>query len=863
MKLKKFKLKNQLQVLLVESRKSPVVSVQMWVRTGSADEKKGEEGISHFIEHLLFKGTRKFKTGEIASLVEGSGGELNAYTSYDQTVFYVTIASSKADVALDVISEMMGFPAFDPQEIDNERGVVIEEIKRGEDSLSSVAWKELFSTVFKKHTYKTPIIGFDKNIEEFTSKKIKNYYNTRYVPSNMFLVVTGDFSSPEMKKKVEQYFGEFKAYKLDNRKRSKEPLQKSPRSQIVKTKFKKTQAYLAWRSPSIHGADVPALDVLSMIVGTGDSSRLAKKLRLDNLLAQSVGSMAYTPKDEGVFAFVMTGQPDTLPKAMKESLTVALDIMREVPSQEEMKKALSILSSEDIYSMETVDGLSRKIGSDQFYMKDPEYFKKYLKAVYSLKPHDISKVARKYLKPETLSAVYLSEEAPASLKKEIDQIIKDYKKEYAKVKKVQLRKLKFVAKPLKIKSGDNETPKTTVTVRPSGLTLVTRKQTETPTFSVRLAALGGLRAEKAEDAGAVELMTRLWTAGSQNYNEDQINQIVESNSAGLSAFGGRNTIGLTLDGLSPSQTDLYKIYFDLLKAPTWDAKILEREKSVQLQQIKHKQDNPAQVCFQQFHQMMFEGHPYSRDTLGTDRTLEKVGREKMLFYEKGLLHLKNSVIVAVGDFDEDLLEKHIEGLEKSLSPGTKFKANLKLEALDRNKSSHIKLEKEQTHIVLGYRGLNIQDEDRYTLDVIQSVLAGQGGRLFLELRDKNSLAYSVSPIRLEGVEAGYFGTYIGCSPDKKDKAIQMMRAELKKMTIENISEDELLRAQNYLIGQQAISLQRKSSISQSILLDVAYGLPANLTFEVIEKYKKITPEQVRALSQKLFNGPEVLSIVGI
>src|SRR5688572_20058425 len=103
MKLKKFKLKNQLQVLLVESRKSPVVSVQMWVRTGSADEKKGEEGISHFIEHLLFKGTRKFKTGEIASLVEGSGGELNAYTSYDQTVFYVTIASSKSDVALEVI----------------------------------------------------------------------------------------------------------------------------------------------------------------------------------------------------------------------------------------------------------------------------------------------------------------------------------------------------------------------------------------------------------------------------------------------------------------------------------------------------------------------------------------------------------------------------------------------------------------------------------------------------------------------------------------------------------------------------------------------------------------------------------------
>lgn len=863
MKLKKFKLKNQLQVLLVESRKSPVVSVQMWVRTGSADEKKGEEGISHFIEHLLFKGTKKFKTGEIAALVEGSGGELNAYTSYDQTVFYVTITSSKADVALDVISEMTGFPAFDPQEIDNERGVVIEEIKRGEDSLGSVAWKELFSTIFKKHTYKTPIIGFDKNIEEFTSQKIKNYYNTRYVPSNMFLVVTGDFETPIMKKKVEKYFGDFKNYKLENRNRPKEPVQKTPRSQIVKTKFKKTQAYLAWRSPSIHGADVPALDVLSMIVGTGDSSRLAKKLRLDNLLAQSVGSMAYTPQDEGVFAFVMTGQPETLPKAMKESLNVALDIMKTPPSQEEMKKALSILSSEDIYSMETVDGLSRKIGSDQFYMKDPEYFKKYLKNVYSLKPHDISKAARKYLKPETLSAVYLSEEISPHFQKEIDQIIKDFKKDFAKIKKIQLRKLKFSAKPIKIKASTSEETKTVVSKRPSGLTLVLRKQTETPTFSLRCTALGGLRAEKAEDAGAVELMTRLWTTGSQNFNEDKINQIVESNSAGLSAFGGRNTIGLTLDGLSPSQKELFAIYFDLLKTPTWDQKILDREKQVQLQQIKHKQDNPAQVCFQQFHQLMFEGHPYSRDTLGSERTLERVKREKMLFYEKGLFHLKNMVMVAVGDFDENLLEKEIEALEKTLSPGSAFKTQLNLQNLDRNQRGHIKLEKEQTHIVLGYRGLKIQSDERYTLDVIQSVLAGQGGRLFLELRDKNSLAYSVSPVRMEGMEAGYFGTYIGCSPDKKEKAIDMMRAELKKMTTELISEEELSRAQNYLIGQQAISLQRKSSVSQSILLDVTYGLPANLTFEVIEKYKKITREHVRELSQQLLSGPEVLSIVGV
>ncbi|RYZ87153.1 MAG: insulinase family protein, partial [Proteobacteria bacterium] len=210
---KKYQLKNGLKVLLLESHKSPVISVQMWVKTGSADEKKGEEGISHFIEHLVFKGTRKYKVGEIASLVEASGGELNAYTSFDQTVFYVTISKQFADVGLDVISEMMGFPTFDATEIDNEREVVIEEIKRGQDSLSRAGSQLMFSTVFKGHPYSVPVIGYDKNVRKFSAKKIADFFHSRYVPRNMFLVISGDFETKDMQKKVEQYFADFKDYK--------------------------------------------------------------------------------------------------------------------------------------------------------------------------------------------------------------------------------------------------------------------------------------------------------------------------------------------------------------------------------------------------------------------------------------------------------------------------------------------------------------------------------------------------------------------------------------------------------------------------------------------------------------------------
>ncbi len=179
----KYQLKNGMNVLLIESKKSPVVSIQMWVKTGSADEKKGVEGISHFIEHLVFKGSDKFKAGEMAQAIEGSGGVLNAYTTFDQTVFYVTLSKNFVDSGLEVISEMMGRPKFDSQEIDNEREVVIEEIKRSLDNPYQQASRLLFSTMYEKHPYGVPVIGYDDNIRRVKREEIVDYYKKRYVPA--------------------------------------------------------------------------------------------------------------------------------------------------------------------------------------------------------------------------------------------------------------------------------------------------------------------------------------------------------------------------------------------------------------------------------------------------------------------------------------------------------------------------------------------------------------------------------------------------------------------------------------------------------------------------------------------------------
>lgn len=859
---KKFQLKNGLKVLLLESHKSPVISVQMWVKTGSADEKKNEEGISHFIEHLVFKGTEKYKVGEIASLVEASGGELNAYTSFDQTVFYVTISKQFSDVGLEVISEMMGFPSFDPEEMDNEREVVIEEIKRGQDSLSRAGSQLMFSTVFRGHPYTIPVIGYEKNIRKFSTRKITDFFHSRYVPRNMFLVVSGDFESAEMKQKVLRYFGRFQDYKLRKSTRPKVKAMKKNQIKVQKSAFEQTVAYLAWPAPAIKHRDVPALEVLSLILGQGDSSRLMHSLRLEKPLTNSVGSYVFNAQDGGLLAISMGLNAENLEESLNKIKEHLVEIINHPPQASEMQKAITNFASEQIYSLETVDGIARKAGTLEFYLGDHEYFKTYLKQVYSLTPEEISRIAKKYFNPEHLAMCVLSKEDTKAITKISQKFVKDLK---AALKKKPARKSKPLRfKPQKLSVKTNGGPATEVEevhIAP-GLTMILKSQKDTPTVSVRAGFLGGLRAEASGLQGLTELFSRTWTGGSKRWTESQLNQKIDEMAAGFGAFAGRNSVGLSMDYLSVYEKPMLEVFEDILTAPLFPQEVLEREKAIIKNQIKSRNDNPAQVAILQFMSTLFDGHPYSRDMMGSPESILQIQTEVLCNYYEKIVGSRNMTLSLVGDFDRSFWVEQMKKMAEKLPQGEKFESSFHLNEIRQEHYLYQESKKEQSHVVMGVRGLTITDEERYALEIIQSLLSGQGGRLFIELRDKNSLAYSVSPIRMEGIESGYFGAYIGCSPEKVTKAMAMLKEEFRKLVEVKVPEQELLRAQRYLVGRHDIDLQRKSAISNSILFDRIYGLDPREGLDVAERYFSIMPANIQVLAERLFKQHFVVSVVG-
>lgn len=872
MKQVEFQLKNKLKVILVQSPKSPVVSVQMWVKTGSADEKKSEEGISHFIEHLVFKGTEKFKLGEVAQLVEASGGELNAYTSFDQTVFYVTISKNFSDVALDVVSQMMGYPTFVPEEVDSEREVVCEEIKMGQDSPGRRSSKLMFSAAFKKHPYGLPVIGYEKNVRTWSVKKIKEFYHSRYVPQNMFLVVTGDFEIPEMKRKIQQYYSGFKDLKVKKVVRQKEPAQKKYQYLFEKNEIQDKHLHFVFKAPNVKHKDVPALDVLAMVLGQGDSSLLVKKLRLESPIVSGVSAFSFNPLDQGLFA--VSAQFQQGDKNISEKFNeVANEILKQIdyiqnnpPSWNEIKRSCVGISSEQFYSIETVDGLAGKIGGLEFYTNDINSNKKYLKDINNLTPEDIQKVAKKYLKLDQLSVAFMGSNEKVEMDKLLKTIPVLWKKNIS-IKKNKLTKDKKIKIPkLILKSTPSNTKMKIEKIEfDSGMKLLLSKQADTPTVSAKFIFSGGARNETPSTMGLSEFASRVWTCGTEDKNEAQLMQEMEELAMGFSPFSGKNTFGFSIEYLTAFEKEALNLSFDVITQSPFTSDIIEREKQIVLQQIKSKEDHPSSLCVRQFLQKMFPHHPISYDALGTSETVNAFNRESIIELKNKILNPKNLTVAVVGDYNRAEWINRLKKFEKQiLNNKTKSAKNTeyKITVLNKNENAYLQKDKEQSHVIVGWRGLKITDPNRYVLQAIQAILAGQGGRLFTELRDKNSLAYSVSPMKMESLETGYFGGYIACSPEKVEKAIQMFHAEFEKIRNEKVSIFELERAKKFLIGQHDIGLQRKSSLCNLIGFDEFYGNDYNQSLNVADEYNKITLDQIQSLANELFSKPYVVSIVG-
>lgn len=424
------------------------------------------------------------------------------------------------------------------------------------------------------------MIGFEEVVENVTKESILEYFNSRYVPENMTLIIVGDFENKIMKKDVESYFNSFIVRSLKSKKRAEEALQKAPRVSSSKSIFEETIMHISWPVPNVSSADIPALEVLSMVLGSGDSCRLMRALRIEKPITNYTVSSTFIAINKGLFVVSSSMNAAKLDESLDEILNQLLLILREPPTSDEIEKVQLNYESEEFFNLETVEGLAGKYGTYNQFFDDCMYYETFLKQVLSLKPEDIHRVAKKYLKPEKMNVTILSMETEESTKKTLDQFCQNYKKTYdlavknknAPRKDAKIKKIKW-PKP---KSGDR--PILSKSKLSKGSYIITRSSQESPIVSVRCAFLGGLRVEDKVKNGTNELLSRVWAAGSVNFTEQEIHEKTESLASGIAAFGGRNTAGLNLTTFSVFLEETMEIFVDILCRPLLSPESIAREK---------------------------------------------------------------------------------------------------------------------------------------------------------------------------------------------------------------------------------------------------------------------------------------------
>lgn len=857
----RFTLANGLRVILQETHAAPVVAYSLWVRVGSGDETDAESGIAHVHEHMLFKGTARRGVGEIAMAVEGSGGQINAYTSFDQTVYYCTIASRYLDVGLDVLADAAQNSSFDPGELAREEEVVLEEIKRGEDSPGTKISRILFETAYRVHPYRRPIIGTEAHVRSFSREMITDFYRRWYVPNNMVLVAVGDFGTEALRRKIEEAFGAFPAKPVPGGGRSGEPPQTALRSAVVPDTVQQSYMQMAFPACDLLHPDAPALEVLALILGQGESSRLYRRVKAEQQKVHDVRAHAYTLRDPGLFLLGALVDPGREIEAQLALLREIFRLREDRVSSAELSKARLNIEAEAIYDKETVQGQAHKLGFFEALAGDVAFEADFLARVKAVTPEEVRRVAQWVFSPERLSVALLVPHraaralTPGAILEAAERARPSAGRARvrppARSGATARRQIPVEGAPeAAVAAGPPDRPPS-LTVLPNGLRIIVKESHAVPVVSIRVAMLGGLLIENRRNNGISDLMANMLTKGTRRRNAEDIAEEIERIAGSINAFSGRNGLGLEVEVLSRHFRRAVDLLVDVTLAPTFEARELEKQRRDTLAAIARREDDLAGFAVDAFASTLYERHPYRLTTLGTPASVKRLTRADLRRTWARLCVPANLVITVVGDVGARQVIAALRRAFGKMKPRAFERPRLPREVGPRApKRREILRDKAQAHLLFGFLGTTLHSHDKYALEVMNTILAGQGGRLFVELRDRQSLAYSVTSFSLEGIDPGYVAVYMGTSPEKVRRAIAGVRRELERIRRETVPAEELERAKRHVVGSYEIDQQRATSQTANLGFNELYGLGLGESRAYPEKILAVTAEDVRGVARK-------------
>lgn len=807
---------------------SEVVSCQIWLETGSQHESAlAGSGISHLLEHMVFKGTDHFSGSALAQEVQAAGGQWNAYTSFDRTVYYIDGPAQSLDLFLSALIEMVFRPTLPLDEFEKEKEVIRREIAMGLDDPDSVASQHLFRTFFQRDHRRHPIIGHLDLFNALTHHDLTTYHGARYRPHLAFLALSGGFDPAQARTIVERELAKGlrppAAFPVSC---PLEPTQLGPRRASRTFPTTTTTVNLAWQIPALDHPDLPALELLSSVLGGNRTSPLYRIIREEKNLAYHIGASTWSPSDgPGLFSVSAECDPENTSLVESEVFT-QIQQLAGADLTKPLARAIRQTTTSQFKTLTTASGRASDLASNWHESRDLDFTRTFIEKISAVTPADLRRVLTTYLTPDHLTVTTL---VP-------DSFTPSQKSHTAK----------------------NQPSEIIQHTLSNGLRVLLQRDPTIPLVYSRTAVVAGSLSESTQTAGLNSLLASILRKGTTSRDTLTIEETLDDLGAKIGTSAGHNTFSLSSSCLSEDLPILSDLLGEIIREPSLPSDALNRERKAMLAQLDELLLDPTSLAFRELRHQLWLGKGYSVPRSGTHESLKALDRLTLSAQHSRHFVSQNMVTAFFGDLDPD---HTLELLEKSLGQlPTGSPISIPAPIPTQPGETHLTLEKEQAVLAIGFPALPHHDPRIFALELLDSYCSDMAGPLFTRIREDHGLAYFVGSNLFLGLNTGSLTFYLGTSPEQLNFARQELTEEISKLFHEGIPAEALDRTKANLLAQKALQNQSPSARANIACIESLLNRPLLTPAQLREHYLAVTPDQIHALTAELLDPAHAFTV---
>ncbi len=843
-------LKNGLTVLVREENAIPLTSITALVKVGYFDEPDRVSGIAHVIEHMLFKGTSTRPVGQIAKETKGIGGQLNAYTYYDRTVYHTVVPAANASTAMEIQADALWNSIFDAVELEREIGVVLQENNRKLDNPPAVASERLYSTAFTQHRMRRWRIGSREGLRALGRDDVVGFHSRYYQPSNIVLAVVGQFEREAMLEDIIRHYGGQEDVAVERDPGPSEPRQTAFRYGWERGALEQTRVSLGYHVPDALSDDSYALEVMSAVLSAGRASRLNRFLRDERGLISRASSAFIGFRDLGYFELDL--ETDDPVRAEIAALAELENIKEFGITNEELERAKTLIVQQHFHRLETVGGIAAEISGNEA-LGDWKRGNTFIDRIKAVTLADIQRISTGYF---TTANLGLFEYLPASITRSYSD--DDFADNVLALVSGAVVERSVEELPVSARTSQPDVELIQDLVKPIVRRSILRgpdvyivEDHRLPLVSFGIFYSGGRLYESATNAGITELTLRSALRGTRRYNSADVGRRLENAGARIQVVNEPDFFGYVLDGVSGQMGEALEILMEVLQEPTFPEEEVELARKLQRARIRTLREDTYRYPMQLFMSTVFAGHAYSRPGVGSEASLESLTREDLsAWYMQHQRPLIPSIVIVgdtrgtglVASIAEALTNLDLHEEDISILPVPTFNPDAEELVEDAARA--------QTALAYGFLGTTNSHPDRFAMKVIANAVSGLGGRFFENIREEQGLAYTVRAAELSLARAGAFFTYTAFSPENEAKVRAALEQEITTLIDEGLTEEELQKSIEYSIGIHQIQLQTRLGRVLAFARAISSGAGAQSVLNFSDSIRNVSLNYVQSVAAK-------------